>query len=86
MSARQPTDRRGKGTWRSLVPFTAALFFMGVFFLVVGVMRWGQVPPFLLVVGVVNLAAGIYFARDIQQKRRAEREAARSGTPDGPNG
>jgi len=53
---------------------------------VVGVMRWGQVPPFLLVVGVVNLAAGIYFARDIQQKRRAEREAARSGTPDGPNG
>jgi hypothetical protein len=74
MTAKQTTPGRSKGAWRRLVPFTAFLFVFGMFGLVWGALRWENVP--YLLASVINLGAGAYFVRDIQRRRRAEREAA----------
>lgn len=67
-----------KGSWRGLVPFTVFLFVFGVFCLVWATLRWENVP--YAVGGLINLAAGCYFARDIRRRRRAERETG-NATP-----
>jgi hypothetical protein len=61
------------GSWRSLVPITAAFLLIGIGSLVLAPFVPRKLLGSLLVLGVVNLAGGSYFARTIQRQRRAER-------------
>ena len=63
------------GSWRSLVPITAAFLLIGIGSLVLALFVPTKLLGSLLVLGGVNLAGGSYFARTIQRQRRAERGA-----------
>jgi hypothetical protein len=87
VEAGQSGPARRKRTWRSQVIYPVLFSVTGVFCLVLAALRWKDLG--LLPIGVVNLTAGAYFARDLWRRRRAEQVAANAepvAAPDRPGG